>query len=231
MIERGANWEMHLADCESVTACATWDALVTDPPYGVNLGAEDSQRESAGAYRSHDDSYESFCASVVPRINAAIVRSKRAAVFSGPHIHEQKKPDAIGGIYCPAACSRHVWGFKTLLPILLYGAKPHRGSYSIVLHSTESVDRDEVDGHPVPKPIGWMLWLVGFASADGEVIYDPFAGTATTGVATLRVGGGRRFIGVEKDPEYFKICVDRLRAEESNSTLAAVRNGQASLFK
>jgi site-specific DNA-methyltransferase (adenine-specific) len=95
-----------------------------------------------------------------------------------------------------------------------------------VIMSTEVASTDE---HPVAKPIGWMLWSVRLASAEGDIILDSFAGSGTTGVAALRLG--RRFIGIEKDPKYFRLACDRLRAEEQGSTLQAQRAGQEALFK
>lgn len=83
--------------------------------------------------------------------------------------------------------------------------------------------------HPTMKPIQLMIELVTDFTDPGETILDPFAGSGTTGVAALRLG--RRFVGIEKDPKYFDLCVERLRAEESGTTVAAERAGQEALFK
>jgi DNA modification methylase len=205
-----------LGDCREVLpTLGKVDAVVTDPPYGVNLGDTNGSGKGHGlkisAYDSFDDSYESFLASVVPSLNAALSIAKRAAVFTGPHIHEQKKPDAIGGIYCPAANARHCWGFKSLLPVLFYGKAPnlHKGSKATALYSTETVDRLD-NAHPVPKPLGWMNWLVSLASTDSETILDPFMGSGTTGVACAKLG--RKFIGIEIEPKYFDIACRRIEA-------------------
>jgi hypothetical protein len=124
-------------------------------------------------------------------------------VFTGPHIHEQRKPDAVGGVYCPAATGRHCWGFKSFLPVLFYGKAPdlHLGSKATAITSTEVVERAVVGTHPVPKPVGWMLWLVELATRYGETVCDPFMGSGTTGVAC--VDSGRNFVGIELDPVYF----------------------------
>lgn len=233
MIVTGKGWTMHLGDCLDVMpSLARVDACVTDPPYGIGLG--DTQGRSDGghglkleAYASHDDSPEAFGA-VADRIAMAIDRSLRAAVFmSGASINQLPKPDALGGVYIPAAQGRCRWGFTSLAPILLFGTAPglNLGGRATVLVSSE---RPEPNGHPVPKPIGWMLWLVGLASRLGETILDPFAGSGTTGVACLRLG--RQFIGIEKDEKYFALACDRLRAEENGSTLQAARAGQEALF-
>ena len=43
------------------------------------------------------------------------------------------------------------------------------------------------------------------------VVLDPFAGSGTTGVACIRTG--RRFIGIEIEPKYFEIAVNRCKKE------------------
>ena len=81
--------------------------------------------------------------------------------------------------------------------------------------------------HTTQKPLALMLALVADFTDPGETILDPFAGSGTTGVAALRLG--RRFVGIERDPKYFDIAVERLRAEESGSTYAARKEiGRAS---
>jgi site-specific DNA-methyltransferase (adenine-specific) len=50
---------------------------------------------------------------------------------------------------------------------------------------------------------------VRYISKPGDVVLDPFLGTGTTGVVAL--DRGRRFVGIERDPKYFKIAVDRIK--------------------
>jgi DNA modification methylase len=61
--------------------------------------------------------------------------------------------------------------------------------------------------HPTQKPIAVMEWCFGFLP-DCEVICDPFSGSGSTGVAAVNLG--RAFIGIERDPDYFDICVKRI---------------------
>ena len=223
----GKGWTMHRGDClEVMPTLGKVDAVVTDPPYGIGLGEIDSALGKDG-YASHDDSPDLFHL-VADRIVAAVGLAERAAVFtSGRSIHKLPEPSALGGVFLPSGCGRSAFGFVSFAPILFYGKKPgYVGSRPTVISSSETAEKN---GHPVPKPIGWMLWLVGLASLASETILDPFAGSGTTGVACLRLG--RRFIGIEKDPTYFQLACDRLRAEEQGSTLQAARAGQGALFK
>lgn len=203
---------LHHGDAMELLPTITADVLVTDPPYGVGLGESNAGNGprhglTRFGYASHEDTYDNFVELVVPILDAAIDATKRAAVFTGPHVHEQRKPDAIGGIYSPAAAGRHRWGFKTFLPVLFYGTAPglHKGSKHTAVRSTASA---EPNGHPCPKPIEWMAWLIDLAAAPSDVVFDPFAGSGTTLVAAKRLG--RRAIGVEIEERYCEIAARRL---------------------
>jgi site-specific DNA-methyltransferase (adenine-specific) len=102
------------------------------------------------------------------------------------------------------------------------------GVWTVPLEHERGVASAGKGEHPTTKPVDLMLALVADFTDPGETILDPFAGSGTTGVACLRLG--RRFIGIEKDPKYFALAVERLRAEESGSTLQARRAGQTSLL-
>jgi site-specific DNA-methyltransferase (adenine-specific) len=100
------------------------------------------------------------------------------------------------------------------------------GRVGVFVHNTARFDG--VEGHPTPKPLSLMLELVELFTDPDEIVLDPFAGSATTGVACLRLG--RRFIGVEKDPGYAAIARDRLTAESQGLSLRAYRQGQLPMF-
>lgn len=62
--------------------------------------------------------------------------------------------------------------------------------------------------HDTEKPLSLMAELVADFTNPGDVIFDPFAGSGTTGVGAL--AGGRKFIGVEKDERYFNVMCERI---------------------
>jgi len=51
-------------------------------------------------------------------------------------------------------------------------------------------------------------------SAPGDVVYSPFTGIGSEGYMTLKVGQGRRFLGTELKPAYFRQAVGYLTAAE-----------------
>jgi len=62
--------------------------------------------------------------------------------------------------------------------------------------------------HPTEKPLSLMRELIQLFTNPGDVIFDPFMGSGTTGVAALECG--RRFIGAELDAGYFETAVKRM---------------------
>jgi site-specific DNA-methyltransferase (adenine-specific) len=69
--------------------------------------------------------------------------------------------------------------------------------------------------HPTVKPIELMKYLVKLVAPKGALVLDPFMGSGSTGVAAIEIG--RRFIGIEKEPEYFKIAEDRIEKAKLES--------------
>lgn len=62
--------------------------------------------------------------------------------------------------------------------------------------------------HSTVKPLALMRWLVRLTCPAGGVVLDPFAGSGSTGAATMLEG--RKFIGLERDPRYTAIARARL---------------------
>lgn len=62
--------------------------------------------------------------------------------------------------------------------------------------------------HPTQKPQPLMEYLINTYSNPGDVVLDNCMGSGTTGAAALSLH--RSFIGIELDPDYFKIAQDRI---------------------
>ena len=82
-----------------------------------------------------------------------------------------------------------------------------------------SFTRDTFTGHKSQKPIALMRNLIEKFTKPGDTVFDPFMGSGTTGVACVQTG--RHFIGIEKDPIYFKIATRRI--EDTDPLFQAVR--------
>jgi site-specific DNA-methyltransferase (adenine-specific) len=71
------------------------------------------------------------------------------------------------------------------------------------------------DKNPHPAPFPLDLPMKALDAVNAECVLDPFMGSGTTGVAALR--SGRSFVGIEKDPAYFAMACERLRAANGDA--------------
>lgn len=187
-----------LGDClEIMPLLGNFDAVVTDPPYGIG-----------------------------------ITKSNRLAVSRG-----------MGGKYwdeTPADTRM----FDLSIPSIIWGGNyfnlpPHRAplvwdknntgrdfaDFEMAWTNIDMVARRFVmrpmnmDGgkqHPTQKPVALMKWCLDFLP-EAETVFDPFMGSGTTGVACAKLG--RKFTGIELDPEYFEIACDRIRKAYAQADL------------
>ncbi len=65
--------------------------------------------------------------------------------------------------------------------------------------------------HPAPFPLELAIRIIKMFSFVGDTVLDPFCGTGTTMIASIR--SGRNSIGVEIEPEYCRMSARHLKAE------------------
>ena len=64
------------------------------------------------------------------------------------------------------------------------------------------------NNHPTVKPLKLMSYLITLGSREGDTVLDPFMGSGTTPLASKQMG--RKYIGIEREEEYYKICCARV---------------------
>ena len=193
-------------DCRAILPHVTADVVVTDPPYGVAFTGKATKHttEKQGGYTTPDSD---IGPSVV---SAALDRcGGRGVVFPGNRL-VQSYPKAydIGCVYCPSGVGIGPAGFVCFHVVLYYGGRPTSILSPSSIQSFETSDRN---GHPCPKPLGWMRWAIGIWSRSHETILDPFMGSGTTLVAAKQLG--RKAIGIEIEERYCEIAAKRLAQE------------------
>ena len=65
--------------------------------------------------------------------------------------------------------------------------------------------------HPTQKPLALLERIILASTKPGDTVLDPFTGSSTTGVASVR--NDRRFIGIDTNTEYLELSVKRLDEE------------------
>src|SRR5690606_22028466 len=69
--------------------------------------------------------------------------------------------------------------------------------------------KKDYDGfHPTQKPVALLEDLIRTYSNAGDLVCDLTMGSGSTGVAAVNTG--RRFVGIERDADYFTIAERRI---------------------
>jgi len=193
---------LYHGDClEILPTLPKVDAVVTDPPYGVEFKGEAWDKE-------------------IPEIATQLpVMFPKVAVIMGTTAAWQfPQPKWVACWARPASSSRSkVGGFSHWSPILLYGDCKMRVDFRS-WHAIANAYEPGF-GHPSPKPEPVMRWLVDELTAHAETVLDPFMGSGTTGVACANLG--RKFIGIEIERKYFDIACERIAAAYAQGRLFA----------
>jgi site-specific DNA-methyltransferase (adenine-specific) len=79
---------------------------------------------------------------------------------------------------------------------------------SVGLGTVWRIQAEKNKDHPVAFPLEIPRRCIEATTDSGDVVMDPFMGSATTGVAALKLG--RRFIGIEREEKYFDIACRRI---------------------
>ena len=74
--------------------------------------------------------------------------------------------------------------------------------------SAPKKDEKKFGKHPTQKPIELLERIVLASTKEGDLIFDPFSGSSTTGVAAIKLN--RLFVGCETEDEYIQLSIKRL---------------------
>ena len=203
---------LYQGDClEIMPTLGKFDAVVTDPPYGIGEAAGKAKTRTSGLtsrirnaqlYRRDygDSGWDDTTQDEA--IAAAVAKSRNAIVFGGNYYDLPPTScwlvwDKENGATDFADCEL-AW---TNLP---KAVRRLRFLWNGCMRRERHIARE----HPTQKPVGVMEWCIGHLPDSAETILDPFMGSGTTGVACVKLG--RKFTGIELDARYFDIACKRI---------------------
>ena len=89
---------------------------------------------------------------------------------------------------------------------------------SIIYQAKASkVERGEGNFHPTVKPVALMEYLINMVTPPSGTVLDPFGGSGTTAVASIKLK--RNFILIEREAEYIEIIKARVNKTNQDSEL------------
>ena len=204
---------LYLGDCmEILPTLGKVDAVITDPPYGINEAAGKNKSRSVMAVSKDygDDEWDGAPPSE-HLIGLVLAAGKWQALFGGNYFGLPASScwlvwDKLNGdndfadcelawTNWPKAVRRISWRWHGML---------RQGN--------------EAREHPTQKPLEVMKWVLNLCPKADSVL-DPFMGSGTTGVACMHQG--RKFIGIEREPKYFDIACRRIEQAANQGQLFA----------
>jgi site-specific DNA-methyltransferase (adenine-specific) len=232
-----SNYQLHLGDCLEVMrgmADKSVDAVITDPPYSSG-GMFRSDRSVAPSKKYIQTTSVNTCKNEFSGDN----RDQRAFLaWSSMWMSQMYRVSGDGAVLLCFTDWRQLptmtdavqcggWIWRNIVTWWKPGCRMQKGRPSLsaeyCIYATKGKPKDgeraiqnvqsfaPVPGkdkeHQSEKPSELISTLLQ-CTTEGCTILDPFMGSGTTGVACMETG--RKFIGIELDPEYFEIAEKRI---------------------
>ena len=207
---------------------ASVDCIITDPPYGVNLGVGGGHR-SGGALNSpeegFDDSPESMLAvlrSLAPQLRRVLKPAGHLYAFFSPKFWQpifdiwRRAGFDVRDIPCiwvkpGGATGTNDWDHNfaaTWEPFLFASPSVQRLAFKRRDTFVYAVDLGASRLHAAQKPVELLRELVQLSTREGELILDPFCGSGSTLVAASQLR--RRFLGYDLSTHHCNTAIKRL---------------------
>jgi site-specific DNA-methyltransferase (adenine-specific) len=191
------------------------DLILTDPPYGIgeaagkNLSRWKLAKPTQYAIKDWDNK--------IPKkeIFDEIFRvSKNQIIFGGNYFVEYLTNSSCWLVWDKnntgdfADCELAWTNFKSAV-------RKYKWTWNGMLQ--ENMKHKDIRIHPTQKPLGLFQMILNDYSNENDLVLDCFSGSGTTAIACHRLK--RRFICIEKDPDYWAKSCERLKAEQAQMQL------------
>jgi site-specific DNA-methyltransferase (adenine-specific) len=192
-----SDYRLYVGDCLEILPTLTGiNAVVTDPPYGIDAGNMNLGKWRT--FRMEKSDWDKGQIDLLPLLNLDVP----TVFWGGNYFH------------LPQSRCWFIWdkgaGFKGRdfseceLAWTNLDAVTRIFTYDPLAHGDYKTKQ-----HPTQKPAALIVWVLVNSTAPGDTVLDPFMGSGTTGVACAKTG--RNFIGIEIDEGYYKIAEKRIR--------------------
>jgi site-specific DNA-methyltransferase (adenine-specific) len=88
------------------------------------------------------------------------------------------------------------------------GNKEYTERHPTSIKTVSNANMSKKKFHPTQKPEELLEWLIKSYTLEDEIVLDNVMGSGSTGVTCKRLN--RKFIGIEKEKEYFNIALKRI---------------------
>ncbi len=201
---------LYLGDCTEIMESFSeriFDAVVTDPPYGIN---ENNKKNLSRERLAKPKDYGFYDWDKSPCSLAQITQMKnisRHQIIFGGNFFE-----GLGPTSCYLVWDKQNTGDFADCELAWTNLK--KAVRRIYWRWNGMIRKgNEIREHPTQKPLGVMRWCLEHVP-DSKTILDPFMGSGTTGVACVELE--RKFTGIEIHEKYFDLACKRIEQAVNN---------------
>lgn len=198
------NATLYLGDCaEILPTLGQFDAVVTDPPYGIgeSKGRNKTRSKLAISKDYGDDDWDNE-----PIIKDAVDLMRNISqwqiIFGGNYF--ELPPTKCWLIWDKENGATDFADAELAWTNLDKAVRLKKYMWHGMLRANKEPRGD----HPTQKPVGIMEWVISHLPQETTTIIDPYMGSGTTGVACMNMK--KKFIGIEREQKYFDIACKRI---------------------
>ena len=190
------------------------DLVLTDPPYGIK-----ADKGSSGFGKLEGRKYNGdWDSSIPPKIIFEEMQriAKNVIIFGGNYFTEYLRPTKSWIIWDKIGENKFKNPFSDCEMAWTSFSFATR-KITCVQQGFINEDKSQKRIHPTQKPLKLFEQILQDYSNENDLVLDCFSGSGTTAVARHNLK--RRFICIERDPEYHALSVKRLEQEQRQQTL------------
>ncbi len=203
-------------DCrEIVPTLGKFDLLLTDPPYGIK---RDKGFEGFGGFgkpiarkRYEEDNWDSERPD--KGIFDSILIASALSIIWGGNFFADILPQSTHWIFWDKLQTMPTFGDGELA----WTNSNRKSVKKVTVEYNGLIGKEQCRSHPTQKPLRLMSWCIQNYSTAGQTIFDPFAGSGTTGRAAKDLG--RKAVLIEREERYCEIAAKRMAQEVFNFDL------------
>lgn len=181
------------------------DLVLTDPPYGIKAdkGTKDFGSSKNRIYQGgwDNETPEKMVFDEIKRI------SKNQIIFGGNYFTDKLEVSKCWIVWDKVGENNFKNPFSDVELAWTSFSKVCK-KYLCIQQGFVNEDKKQPRLHPTQKPLKLFECILQDYTNEGDLILDCFSGSGTTAIACHNLK--RRFICIEKDPEYWKASIERL---------------------
>lgn len=218
-------------DCrEILPSLPKVDLVLTDPPYGIGYAKYESHEDKPEEYEELLKDSIGVAAGMVENGWVCVFQAAKNAHKWGGWFGDKWRLIALPKTFVqilPGIGPTWATDYALLWPVGVPLSDRGKGRDWFVCETSDMSKRPK--GHPCPRPLNGIKYLVSILSTPSSTALDPFMGSGTTLVACKQAGVS--CIGIEIEERYAEIAANRLRQSvfnfNSNSEVGII--GHASM--